>query len=241
MNAFVICCVALMAVLFLVQWFDVRTRERANRANKTLEGKVDSLQKTMDGALVRVMRMEESMKMAKRDEAEKVESDKEAEKKHISIESVRSALRYNGYSPDINGTNLDDWQIVNFKIEDTLFRIDTSRLPFLTLELGYRLDPEKEDVELLRRAAAEVTGGIFIAKVNIHGEGQGVVFCAEFICDNYIHLRDNLKRYLEIVIEAQRRFFDTYEKMKTEKQKVLEAAQSFKPTMGENTSKKALS
>lgn len=241
MNAFVICCVALMAVLFLVQWFDVRTRERANRANKTLEGKVDSLQKTMDGALVRVMRMEESMKMAKRDEAEKVESDKEAEKKHISIESVRIALRYNGYSPDINGTNLDDWQIVNFKIEDTLFRIDTSRLPFLTLELGYRLDPEKEDVELLRRAAAEVTGGIFIAKVNIHGEGQGVVFCAEFICDNYIHLRDNLKRYLEIVIEAQRRFFDTYEKMKTEKQKVLEAAQSFKPTMGENTSKKALS
>ena len=230
-----------MAVLFLVQWFDVRTRERANRANKTLEGKVDSLQKTMDGALVRVMRMEESMKMAKRDEAEKVESDKEAEKKHISIESVRIALRYNGYSPDINGTNLDDWQIVNFKIEDTLFRIDTSRLPFLTLELGYRLDPEKEDVELLRRAAAEVTGGIFIAKVNIHGEGQGVVFCAEFICDNYIHLRDNLKRYLEIVIEAQRRFFDTYEKMKTEKQKVLEAAQSFKPTMGENTSKKALS
>ncbi|MBR5175074.1 MAG: hypothetical protein IKW89_03975 [Bacteroidales bacterium] len=241
MNAFVICCVALMAVLFLVQWFDVRTRERANRANKTLEGKVDSLQKTMDGALVRVMRMEESMKMAKRDEAEKVESDKEAEKKHLSIESVRIALRYNGYSPDINGTNLDDWQIVNFKIEDTLFRIDTSRLPFLTLELGYRLDPEKEDVELLRRAAAEVTGGIFIAKVNIHGEGQGVVFCAEFICDNYIHLRDNLKRYLEIVIEAQRRFFDTYEKMKTEKQKVLEAAQSFKPTMGENTSKKALS
>ena len=241
MNVFIICCVAMMAILFLVQWFDVRTRERANRADKTLEGKVESLQKTMDGTLVRIMRLEESMKTAKRVEIEKAETDKEAEKKHLSIESVRIALRYNGYSPEINGTNLDDWQIVNFKIEDTLFRIDTSRLPFLTLELGYRLDQEKEDVELLRRAAAEVTGGIFIAKVNVHGEGQGVVFCAEFLCDNYIHLRDNLKRYLEIVIEAQRRFFETYEKMKTEKREVLEAAQSFKPKMGEGTPKKALS
>lgn len=241
MNMFVICCVAMMAILFLVQWFDSRSREHANRANKTLDGKVESLQKTMDGTLVRIMRLEESLKTSKREEIERMETDKEAEKKHLSIESVRIALRYNGYTPEINGTNVDDWQVVNFKINDTSFRIDTSRLPFLTLQLGYRLDPDKEDVELMRRAAAEVTGGIFIAKVNIHGEGQGVVFSAELLCDNYIHLRDNLKRYLEIVIESHRRFFELYESMKEEKRKVLEAAQSFKSAMGDNSSKKALS
>jgi len=240
MNMFVICCVAVMAILFLVQWFDVRSREHANRANKSLDGKVESLQKTMDGTLVRIMRLEEAAKKPQ-GETDKSEAEKDVAKKPVTIESVRTALRYNGYSPEIIDTHLDDWQIVKFKINETLLRIDTSRIPFLTLELGYRLNPEEEEIELMRRAAEEVSAGIFIAKVNIHGDGQAVVFNVEFICDNYLHLRDNLKQYLEIIIEAHKRFFETYDKMKEEKKKVLEAAQSFKPSIHESSSKKALS
>jgi hypothetical protein len=80
-----------------------------------------------------------------------------------------------------------------------------------------------------------------ITKVNILGEGQGIVLCADFLYDKYIHFRNNLKRYLEIVIESHWRFFELYESMKEENRKVLEAAQSLKPAMGDISSKIALS
>ena len=240
MGTIGVCIIAVLAMLFMVLWMDVRAKSYAAKGRSEIVGKIEAIQKTMDGTLVRIMRLEESEKKHPA-EADKEEGEKEVVKKPVTIESVRTALRYNGYSPEIIDTHLDDWQIVKFKINDTLLRIDTSRLPFLTLELGYRLNPDEEDVELMRRAAAEVSAGIFIAKVNIHGDGQAVVFNVEFICDNYLHLRDNFKQYLEIIIEAHKRFFETYDKMKEEKKKVLEAAQSFNPSIPESSSKKALS
>ena len=235
-----VCTIAALAMLFMVLWMDARAKIYAVKGREEIVGKIESVQKTMDGTLVRVMRLEETAKKH-HSEADKEEGEKDIAKKPVTIESVRTALRYNGYSPEIVDTHLDDWQIVKFKINDTNFRIDTSRLPFLTLELGYRLNPDEEEIELMRRAAAEITAGIFIAKVNIHGDGTAVVFNVEFICDNYLHLRDNFKQYLEIIIEAHKRFFETYEKMKDEKKKVLEAAQSFKPSLSDNSPKKALS
>ena len=144
-------------------------------------------------------------------------------RKPLNTESVRIALRYNGFSPEISGTDLDDWETVRFKVEDTFFRIDTSHLPFLTLELGFRMAKE-EDVDLMYRAAREVTAGIFIGKVNIlRGEEESaVVFQAEFIADGYLYFRDNFKEYLNIVIETHKRFFDTYNNLKEEKKKELD-------------------
>ena len=240
MGTIGVCIIAALAILFMVLWMDVRAKNYATKGRNEVVGKIETIQKTMDGTLVRIMRLEEAAKKHQC-EADKEEAEKEVAKKPVTIESVRIALRYNGYSPEIVDTYLDDWQIVKFKINDTLFRIDTSRLPFLTLELGYKLNPEEEEVELMRRAAAEVSAGIFIAKVNIHGDGNAVVFNVEFICDNYLHLREYFKQYLEIIIEAHKRFFETYDKMKEEKKKLLEAAQSFKPSITESSSKKALS
>jgi len=54
------------------------------------------------------------------------------------------------------------------------------------------------------------------------GEGQAVVFNAEFLCDSYLSLRDNFKKYLDIVIETQKRFFETYNRLKEEKRKAQE-------------------
>lgn len=239
MSIIGVCIIAAFAMLFMVLWMDTRAKSHATKGRDEVFRKFEAVQKTMDGILVRVMRLEETTKK----HPEEVDEDREIEnaKKPVTIESVRTAIRYNGYSPEIVDTHLDDWQIVKFKINDTLFRIDTSRLPFLTMELGYRLNPEEEEVELMRRAAADVSEGIFIAKVNIHGDGNAVVFNVEFICDNYLHFRNNFKQYLEIIIEAHKRFFDTYERMKDEKKKVIEAAQSFNHSITENPSKKALS
>lgn len=149
--------------------------------------------------------------------------EKEAAKKPLTAESVRTALHDNGFSPEIVDTNLNDWQAVRFKVEKTFFRIDTSRLPFLSLETGFRMDKD-EDVDLMERAAREVTIGIFAGKARVlRGEDESaVVFQADFIAGGYLNFRDNFKEYLGIVIETNRRFFDTYNDLKEDKKKELD-------------------
>ncbi len=183
--------------------------------NTQLQEKVDSLQKTMDESLVRIMFLEDKAKAA----FDKKEQN-EIAKKPLNAESVRIALRYNGFSPEIIDTHLEDWQVVRFKVEETLFRIDTSHLPFLMLETGFRMDKD-EDVDLMECAAREVTAGIFIGKVNVlRGEEESaVVFQADFIADSYLYFRDNFKEYLNIVIETHKRFFDRYNSLQENKKK----------------------
>ena len=86
---------------------------------------------------------------------------------------------------------------------------------------------KEEDVELMERAAREVTTGIFVGKANVlRGEEESaVVFQAEFIADSYLYFRDNFKEYLNIVIETHKRFYETYENLKEEKKKKKELDQ----------------
>ena len=63
---------------------------------------------------------------------------------------------------------------------------------------------------------------VFILK----GEEEcAVVIQAEFIADTYLYLRDNFKRLLDIVIDAQKRFYETYNNLKDEKKKEQEQVQ----------------
>ena len=216
MEAIIIILLVVLAGFSFAIWKDGRPKEQP--VDDGLQQKVDALQKKMDDSLVRIMFLEDKAK-AGSDRKE----DKEIIKRPLNAESVRIALRYNGFSPEIIDTNLDDWQAVRFKVEETFFRIDTSRLPLLTLETGFRMDKE-EDVELMERAAREVTTGIFVGKANVlRGEEESaVVFQAEFIADSYLYFRDNFKEYLNIVIETHKRFFDTYNNLKEEKKKDLD-------------------
>ena len=216
MEAIIITLMIVLIALSFMTWRNARTNNKS--ADNGLQQKVESIQKTMDESLVRIMLLEDRVKSS----ADKVE-EKEVAKKPLNTESVRIALRYNGFSPEVSGTNLDDRQTVRFKVEDTFFRIDSSRLPYLTLELGFRMGQE-EDINLMYQAAREVTAGIFVGKVNIlRGEEESaVIFQAEFIADGYFYFRNNFKEYLNIVIETHKRFFDTYNNLKEEKAKELE-------------------
>jgi hypothetical protein len=132
---------------------------------------------------------------------------------------------------------------VNFNINDTSFRINTSHLPLLNLELGYSLDPAEEDAELMRRAAAGITAAIFIGKVSVYGDAQAVVFSAEWLCDSYSQLCDRFNKYLEIVCEAHKRFFENYNNMREEKRKTEEdlASRPFPMSEGNNAGTKNFS
>ena len=214
MEAIIIILLIVLAGFSFAIWKDGRPKDKEQPAGNGLQQKVDALQKEMNDFLVRIMFLEDKAKAV----SDKKE-EKEVIKKPLNAESVRIALRYNGFSPEIVDTHLDDWQAVRFKVEETFFRIDTSRLPLLTLETGFRMDKD-EYVDLMERAAREVTAGIFVGKANVlrGEEGSAVVFQAEFIADSYLYFRDNFKEYLNIVIETHKRFYDTYNNLKEEKE-----------------------
>ena len=216
MEAIIIILLIVLIGFSLAIWKE--GHPKVQPADNGLQQKVDSLQKKMDDSLVRLMFLEDKAKAV----SDKKE-DKEVVKKPLNAESVRIALRYNGFSPEIVDTHLDDWQTVRFKVEETFFRIDTARLPFMTLEVGFRMGKE-EDVDLMERAAREVTAGIFVGKANVlRGEEESaIVFQADFIADSYLYFRDNFKEYLNIVIETHKRFFDTYNNLKEGKKKELD-------------------
>ena len=216
MEAIIIILLIVLIGFSLAIWKDGRPKDQS--ADNGLQQKVDSLQKKMDDSLVRLMFLEDKAKAV----SDKKE-EKEVAKKPLNAESVRIALRYNGFSPEIVDTHLDDWQTVRFKVEETFFRIDTARLPFMTLEMGFRMGKD-EDVDLMERAAREVTAGIFVGKANVlRGEEESaIVFQADFIADSYLYFRDNFKEYLNIVIETHKRFFNTYNNLKEEKKKELD-------------------
>ena len=216
MEAIIIILLIVLIGFSLAIWKEGRSKVQP--ADNGLQQKVDSLQKMMDDSLVRLMLLEDKAKAV----SDKKE-EKEVAKKPLNAESVRIALRYNGFSPEIVDTLLDDWQTVRFKVEETFFRIDTARLPFVTLEVGFRMGKD-EDVDLMERAAREVTAGIFVGKANVlRGEEESaIVFQADFIADSYLYFRDNFKEYLNIVIETHKRFFDTYNNLKEEKKKELD-------------------
>ena len=220
-NAIVlVCLLAFMAVLSLTLWVRYRSRILSDEASM-LRFRIDSLQQQQKDSNTRITRLEDKASAPVPMTCAANPASGEA-KGPVTVESVRCVLRENGYRPTGPDAEPDERQLLTFNIEDTRFHVDVTRLPFLILELGYSLDPAKEDIDLLNRAAYEVTSGIFFGKAIILGEGQAVVFQAEMLCDTEAHLRDNFRRYMDIVGETRRRFYDTYQKLKEEKKQAVE-------------------
>ena len=104
-----------------------------------------------------------------------ISDDTEARQKPMSVDSIRTALRFNGISPEIPDTHEPD--IVHFKIGDTKFRINAEHLPFMSIEVGYGLRNEpKEETALMYQAATDVTSQMFIGKAYIMGEAEAIIF-----------------------------------------------------------------
>ena len=148
--------------------------------------------------------------------------DAEAKQKPVSIDSVRTALRFNGISPEIPDTHEPD--IVHFKIGDTKFRINAEHLPFMSIEVGYGLRNEpKEETALMYQAATDVTSQMFIGKAYIMGEAEAIIFSVELLCDSYMHLRNSLKLYLDILSDINKRFYEAFEALKERRKEEREA------------------
>jgi hypothetical protein len=163
----------------------------------------------------RLETLKEISDIAVADSKNVVLEDSDARQKPLDIASVRTALRFNGFTPEIPDTN--EPNVVLFKEGNTQLRFNAQNLPFVSLEVGFGLDNTKDEA-LLRQAASEVTSHMYIGKVEIVDNAEAIIFSAEFLCDSYVYLRDNFKQYLGILHSANDRFFEVYNIL-TEKQK----------------------
>lgn len=169
--------------------------------NSALKSRLETLKEISDKAVA--------------DSKDVIMEDSDARQKPLDIASVRTALRFNGFSPEI--PDINEPNVVLFKEGDTQLRFNAQYLPFVSLEVGFGLDDKKDEV-LLRQAASEVTSHMYIGKANIVDNAEAIIFSAEFLCNSYVHLRDNFKQYMGILHSAHERFIEVYNTL-TEKQK----------------------
>ena len=208
---------ALLATV-LLRW------EKKNSAllaeNNQLKGRVDTMR-------------EAALKAEAKEKAE-IQENEDASVKPLSVQSIRTALRFNGFSPEITDTS--EPETVKFDYEDTHIRIEGGHLPYISISAAFALNEPEENMALLQRAAEEVVSRMFVGKAFLIDEGNAVVFSVEFIAD-YIYLRTNLKEYVRIMMETGRRFYETYDQLKGQQKKDQEAVFSGESFIQDSQSK----
>ena len=168
----------------------------------------------------RVDTMREAALRAEAKEKAEVQENEDASVKPLSVQSIRTALRFNGYSPEITDTSEPD--IVRFDHNDTHVRIDGSHLPCLSISACFALREPEENMALLQQAADEVVSRMFVGKAFLVDEGKAVVFSVEFIAD-YMYLRNNLRDYMRILMDTGYRFYESCDQLKGRQKKDQEA------------------
>ena len=123
----------------------------------------------------------------------------------LDKETAMEAIRYNGYVPDAD----DRWII--FTVRGEQYAIDSGRFPMMVLMRHYSLDHNDWDMDLMHKAAHQVSDELIMCKVLFCGEDEdGIVFQLSAIEDKYGHFKDCLTRYISIIEEAYARMSEIY-------------------------------
>ncbi|MBR5677178.1 MAG: hypothetical protein IKX20_03470 [Paludibacteraceae bacterium] len=136
--------------------------------------------------------------------------------KPVTIESVRSALRYNGISPEILDTHEPD--IIKFTFNDRKYRLNLGRLPFVNIMLVFGIDKE-DDADLMRDAAQYVSLRSYGASVFVIPEDGCFLISTDVYADSYLYLRNNIRFFLEVVENTGGYFYSRYEELREQKKK----------------------
>ena len=134
----------------------------------------------------------------------------------LTKESVMEAIRYNGYVPDAD----ECW--VTFMVQGGRYSIDVERLPVLTMIKHYNLDRKEWDMDLMHKAAHQVSDELIMGKVLFTGEEEdGIDFQISAIENKYGHFKDCLTRYISIIEESQARMSKIYNDMDAKRKEGL--------------------
>lgn len=133
----------------------------------------------------------------------------------LDKESAMEAIRYNGYVPETDG----HW--ITFMAQGEHYAIDADRFPVMVMMKHYNLDHKEYDMDLMHKAAHQVSDEIIMGKVLFTREEDGIAFQITAIENKYGHFKDCLTRYISIINESQSRMSQLYNDMDA-KQKELQ-------------------
>lgn len=126
----------------------------------------------------------------------------------LDKETAMEAIRFNGYVPDAD----EHW--IKFMVQGEHYAIDADRFPVMVLMRHYSLDHNDWDMDLMHKAAHQVSDELIMCKVLFCGEDEdGIVFQLSAIEDKYGHFKDCLTRYISIIEEAYARMSEIYNEM----------------------------
>ena len=126
----------------------------------------------------------------------------------LDKETAIEAIRYNGYVPEADG----HW--ITFMAQGEHYAIDADRFPVMVMMKHYNLDRKEYDMDLMHKAAHQVSDDIIMGKVLFTGEEEdGIMFQITAIENKYGHFKDCLTRYISIIDESQSRMSQLYNDM----------------------------
>ena len=209
-----------IAVVFFVLWLTERM-DTASREQEFRE--IKDMRETMGNLFYRLSVIDG--KIPAKSELEKKFPDPEAKGRPLTAESVQTALRYHHLT--VEEKDPEEPNIVRFIYDQVHYRINTANLPYMSMEAGFRCDSDKEDTELMIQIAQDLTYNMYIAKVFVSPKGDYYVFQVDLLAETYLPFRDSVRTYLDVLIDAQHRFIDQYNRKRAEqKQATQEALQT---------------
>ena len=126
----------------------------------------------------------------------------------LDKETAMEASRYNGYVPEA------DVHWITFMAQGEHYAIDADRFPVMVMMKHYNLDHKEYDMDLMHKAAHQVSDDIIMGKVLFTGEEEdGIMFQITAIENKYGHFKDCLTRYISIIDESQSRMSQLYNDM----------------------------
>ena len=139
-----------------------------------------------------------------------------ANQMRLTHELVKEAVRFNGYVPiDLNEN------LVGFKVDGENYCITTDRIPLMTIHKGYTVDKGEHDLELMNKAAYEVTEGCIVGEVRLDSDGEGISFNIGTVECSYEHLCASLSYYLRVIQDLKDRHIAVYHDMLKEKESTV--------------------
>ncbi len=214
METVLILTFAALAIIFLVLWLISYSRDESYvQLTKEVRGINDTLNRLVHKMPVPQESTEKKEKV--------IAAPEEEPSKPVTIESVRTALRYNGISPEILDTHEPD--IIKFTFNDRKYRLNLGRLPFVNIMLVFGIDKE-DDADLMREAAQYVSLRSYGASVFVIPEDGCFLISTDVYADTYLYLRNNIRFFLEVVENTGGYFYSRYEELKEQKKKSSQEA-----------------
>lgn len=145
---------------------------------------------------------------------------------HVSVDDVDNhpldednaleAIRYNGYVPESDG----NW--ISFMVQGERYLIDAGRFPVMVMMKHYNLERSEYDMDLMHKAAHQVSDDLIMGKVLFTGEDEdGIAFQITAIENKYGHFKECFTRYINIIEESQSRMSSLYNDMIAKRDKNL--------------------